>query len=511
MENREVTEKVNQAFSHIVPDVRDAVLSDCEQRKGRVLVMTNERQPYTRLKKIIGIAAAFVIVLAGIAGFSVYNVNYAVASTVSLDVNPSIEITVNRKERVLDVTAHNEDGAKVIGDMNFAGNDLDVTINALIGSMLRQGYLSDIANSILVSVDNTDTEKGAALQKKLADEINSLLQTDAFSGAVLSQTVSADAELQKLADTYGITLGKAQLIQEITAQSNLYTFEDLVPLSINELNLLSGSGQIQLNHIESVGVASDKAYIGETKAQETALAHAGVTASSISSYEIELDYEKGVMVYEVEFKANGYEYSYDINAVTGEVVKYEKEKDDDATQSKTTKTNANSAETATSTAQSAATTSTYIGQAKAREIALAHAGVTADSVYQYSVELDIKKTQAVYEIEFKAGAYEYDYDINATTGAVISYEKERNDDITRQGNNNGAGVTGTVIGETQAREIALAHAGVSADSVYGYEFELDYDNGQAVYEIEFKAGGYDYSYDINATTGTILQSKKKSD
>lgn len=510
MENREVTKKVNQAFSHIVPDVRDAVLSDCEQQKGRVLVMTQEKQKHIGLKKIIGIAAAFMIVLAGIAGFSVYNTNYAVASTVSLDVNPSIEIKVNRKERVLEVNARNEDAQKVIGDMVFTGNDLDVTVNALIGSMLRQGYLSDIANSILVSVDNTDTEKGAALQKKLADEINSLLQTDAFIGAVLSQTVSADAELQKLADTYGITLGKAQLIQEIAAQSDLYTFEDLVRLSINELNLLRESGQIELNHIESVGAASDKAYIGEAKAKEKALAYAGVTASSISSYEIELDYENGVMVYEIEFKAGGYEYSVDINATTGEVVKSEKEKDDDAAQPKTTKTNASSAKTTTSADRATVASGAYIGEAKAKEIVLAHAGVTAENVYQYSVELDTKKTQPVYEIEFKAGAYEYDYDINATTGAVVSYKKERNDDLTRQGNNNHTGVTGTVIGEAKAKEIALAHAGVSANNISGYEFELDYDNGQAVYEIKFKAGGYEYSYDINATTGAILKNKKKN-
>lgn len=102
--------------------------------------------------------------------------------------------------------------------MDFSGSSLDVTVNALIGSMLRNGYLNENANSILVSVDTRDAAKGSALREKLAGEIDSLLRTDTFSGAVLSQTVAADAALQQLAQEYGISLGKAQLVQEIAAK-----------------------------------------------------------------------------------------------------------------------------------------------------------------------------------------------------------------------------------------------------------------------------------------------------
>lgn len=60
---------------------------------------------------------------------------------------------------MLRVNALNEDGRIVLGDMNFSGSSLDVTVNALVGSMLRNGYLSELANSILVSVDNGDPAK----------------------------------------------------------------------------------------------------------------------------------------------------------------------------------------------------------------------------------------------------------------------------------------------------------------------------------------------------------------
>ena len=87
--------------------------------------------------------------------------------------------------------------------------------DAIIGSMLQNGYLTELANSVLISVDNSDTARGAEMQARLTDEVNRLLQTDTFSGAVLSQTVAKDDALRQLAESYGITVGKAQLIREI--------------------------------------------------------------------------------------------------------------------------------------------------------------------------------------------------------------------------------------------------------------------------------------------------------
>ncbi|MBQ8752535.1 MAG: cell wall protein, partial [Clostridia bacterium] len=219
------------------------------------------------IKRAAVIAAALVLLVGGAVGIQAYNTNRTVDSVISLDVNPSIEIDVNRKERVLSVTALNEAAQTVIGDMDLTGSDLDVAVNALVGSMLRNGYISDIANSILVSVDNDDADRGSALQAKLAATIDGLMQTDNFSGAVISQTVKKDDELDKLAEQYGITAGKAQLIRQLTTQNTMLKFEDLARLSINELNLLSESGNIHLENVQATGTASDKAYIGEAKAK----------------------------------------------------------------------------------------------------------------------------------------------------------------------------------------------------------------------------------------------------
>lgn len=331
MRNKETSEnaKIKQAYVNAVPDICDVILSDCEKGKGTVVMMAETKKKKSIVKYMMAAAGMLVVLGAGTLLLNSYQVNYKVASTISLEVNPSIQIMVNEKERVLEVKALNKDGAIVVGDMDFSGSDIDVTVNALIGSMLRNGYLNELANSILISVDNDDPVKGGRLQEKLTEEVNQLLEADGFFGAVLGQTLMNDNTLQQQADRYGITTGKAQLIQQILDSTTGHTFEELAPLSINELNLIIASGAAEMEKVSTLGNASDKAYIGEEKAKEAAFAHAGVAAGDVIYYEMDMDVEKGVMVYEIDFKCGGYEYEYDVNARTGDIVKNKKEIDED--------------------------------------------------------------------------------------------------------------------------------------------------------------------------------------
>ncbi len=542
MANKDTEQKIKQAFSNAVPDIRDSILSDCKSQKGAVIIMTDTNKRTFSPRRLAGIAAAFVLLIGGMAGFQTYRANYSVASTVSLDVNPSIEIQVNKKEEVLAINPRNEDAQIVVGDMDFKGSNLDVAVNALIGSMLRNGYLNELANSILISVDNQDPAKSAELQERLANEINAVLQSGTFDGAVLSQSISADSKLRELADTYGITLGKAQLIQQITQQSAFYSFEDLVPLSINELNLLTESGNLNLTNVNSLGTASDKAYIGQEKAKQAAISHAGASADKLTEYEIELDFEHGVMVYEVEFKCEGFEYDYEIDAVTGAVLKSGKEPDNDyvpprtdtaqpetgsssqtggnapqtdnssspANNGNTPQTNQNPGQASSEDQNSKAS---YISEEQAKNAALSHAGVSANAITAYESDLDREHGIMVYDIDFKCEGFEYDYEIDAATGSVLKNQKERDDDYipAQSGGSQTSGGSGSYIGEASAKEIAFTHAGVAANTVYEYESDLDDEHGKMIYEIEFKSGNYEYEYEIDAVSGSVLKYKWDED
>ncbi len=443
MKHTDLETRLESAYASLsAPDVLESVLSDCPSKKGAIIMMHEHKK--SAAARWAGIAAAFVLILGGAFGFGTYRLNHAVDATVSLDVNPSIELTANRSDRVLHVTANNADGQTILGNMDLSGSDLDVAINALIGSMVRNGYINELANSVLVSVDAADPARSAELQTRLTEEINTLLQTEDFSGSVLSQTIAQDHALQSTADEYGITLGKAQLIQEIIDLDATHTFDTLAALSINDLNLILHHGaagehtgsEHTATTIATTGTASDKAYIGAEAAMAAALEYAGIAGSDANYLRAEYDYERGVMVYEVDFTAGSYEYSIDVNAITGAIVSQEKEwadgdeyedyleslyENDSAAYDAALNTDHHSL------SEHSHSTDACIGSDAAKAAALDHAGVAAEDAENLRCELDYDDGVPVYEIEFDAGLREYSYEIHAETGAVREHEKEWRD------------------------------------------------------------------------------------
>ncbi len=498
MNNRNVEKRIQSAYRDIAPDILDSVLSDCTEQKGATIVMMEQKKTYPALKRLAALAAAFAVVLLGAFGIYSYREEHTVASRITLDVNPGIEIHVNKAEKVLAVNPMNKDAETVIGTMDFTGSSLEVTVNALIGSMLRNGYLSEAANSILVTVDHSDSAQGLALQTKLMTEINEILANHHISGAVLGQTVNDTEELRQLSDRYGITEGKARLIHQIVTQNTLYSFEQLVPLTINELNLISETGSMKLDNIQSIGTASASAYISEDEAKAAALAHAGISEAEALRLRCGLDWEDGRMIYEVEFEAAGWECSYEIDAKTGAILQHEKEADDDGASAPSPVPEQNFS---------------FIGASAAKKAAYAHAGVSASAVRNCVCALDREHGIHVYDIEFEANGWEYEYEINALDGSIVKYSKEQDDEkpTPTQPTPSKPAQEGSLIGASAAKAAALTHAGVSAAAAKDLECELERENGKAFYEISFEVGASEYEYVIDAVNGNVLRYHKETD
>lgn len=167
-------------------------------------------------------------------------------------------------------------------------------------------------------------------------------------------------------------------------------------------------------------MAAPANYITQAKAKTAAMDHAKVKANQI--YDLDIDFEKSKrkVYYDVEFKANGYEYDYEINATNATIIKFEKK----AIKAKKTTTSKKTTQTKITSAKTNKTQTSYIGTAKAKNIALNHAKLTASKVTRLKAELDREKGVYIYEVEFRYGNYEYEYDINATTGKIIKFDKE---------------------------------------------------------------------------------------
>ena len=449
MTDQELEQKLRTALEHAAPDDFQGVLSrispKTQTENAPIPFEAAARKRKRRWAPLAAAACLALVVAAGGGGW--YLQNNTVASVVSLDVNPSVTLNVNSKEKVLSAVPVNEDGGDILAGMDLTGVQLDVAMNAIVGALLTQGYVDELANSILITVEDDDAGRGARLQQELTDQADAILANTSVNGAILSQTIQNNQQLQELSDTYGITTGKAALIQTIVDTGNsLHTFEELVGLSINDLNLLytslttapaepstgggtPGSGTAETAPaIQSSGQASDSAYIGVEAAKSAAFAHAGLDAAQVTMGEVDFDYEDGRMVYELEFYANGAEYEYDIDASTGAVVKFSQEGGRTQTSSSAGSGGASgnvSSGAGSGTAQSGAGgTATDIGREDALAAALNHAGISQDQVYDLEVKREYDDGRLEYEIEFKTGGWEYEYTITAADGTILDYERD---------------------------------------------------------------------------------------
>lgn len=158
-----------------------------------------------------------------------------VDAIVYLDVNPSVSLEVSKDEKVLRAEAHNADGEKILGGMKLKGSDIDVAVNALIGSMFKQGYLSEQQSTVLLSIESGNEQHAETLRKELAEEIDAYLTQLVGGASIYDQSIQEEETLSKLAQQYHITPGKAFLIQRLIDADLGFTYDELAGMNMAEL------------------------------------------------------------------------------------------------------------------------------------------------------------------------------------------------------------------------------------------------------------------------------------
>lgn len=414
MDNREIEKRIHAAVCSATPDKLDDIMKACgireqtEQQPERKTVYLKPKKKKPAYKVFGSVAAALIICIAGVLAFGKGGASEA-AAIIGLDVNPSIQLSVDDNGKVIEASAVNKDGEKILDDMSLAGTDMKVAANAIVGSMLQQGFLNDISNSILVSVQAKDSAKGTSLQEELSSSLNQYLGSYALSAAVMGQCITDDSEITAFAAENGISEGKAYLIKTLAASDSRLTEAGLLKLSTQELILLASEKSSDKTPAVSYGEVNKSQYIGKDKALNIALAKAGLKKSQISGCEVEFECDDGNITYDIEFYCGSAEYEFEIDATTGNIIEYET--DGDGYEGSHHKNSADNSG------------SKYIGRSRAKEIALAKAGLTASQIHDYEIELD----DGEYEMDFKYQNMEYEVDIDAKTGRVLKFDKEYDD------------------------------------------------------------------------------------
>ena len=528
MTDRDLERRLAAAMERTAPDDLDVILSRCGAQNGSVMEMkelksngniidveVTEVKPKKKLRPWLAAACAALVLLGAGGGGLVYHQSYAVASVVSLDVNPSIELKVNRGERVISCTALNTEAAAVLFDMNggadLKGTKLDVAVNAIVGALVREGYMDSISSAILISVEDKDQARAQRLQAELVASVDGVLRTQAPGTSVLSQVLDADAPaLEYMTFDSGLSAGKSALVQKVMemngtiATNSTTNFDHFASLSVEELNDLLEAGETRIP-------------IGKPAAAMAVETYAGTAALNSAVTDVDPELDENPPHYEVELKTAWGEFEYIVDAFTGEVLSGPRDVlntstttpaapdpvlavPDPAPQTPGTQTpGTQTPGTQTPGTQTPVTPSQNqdIGREGAKKAALNDAGLSESDVTDWKIERDWDDGRLEYEIEFWYGSTEYEYTVDGYTGFVLE------SDMKQHGNSGTAGAAD--VGQDAAKQAALNHAGLAAGDVSNWKIERDWDDGRLEYEIEFWCGTSEYEYTIDGHSCAVLE------
>ncbi len=469
MTEQELERTLQSAVEHAAPDRLDAILARCGAQEHPAPSKSAWKK---HGRRVIPWLAAACLALLIVGGVTLQQAT-AVASVISLDVNPSFELRISSKEEVLSCTALNADAQAVLGDMDLKGTPLDVAVNAIIGSLVQNGYLDSISSAILISVEDSDPQRASRLQADLTSQVDTALQNASAGASVLSQIFTQDTGLETQAQQNNISVGKAALIQSVLSLNSTLNFDELAALSVEELQQLQETG--------APGMP-----IGRSQAAYAAQEYAGVLEVNAITWEVDPELDETPAHYEVDLYTHLGEYEYMVDAYTGAVLSGPAEILQDA---------------ASPTTPTTSPTGAGIGVDGAKNAALTAAGLTESQVTALTVKGDYDDGRLEYEVSFWYNSTEYEYDIDGTSGAVLKQEQE----------SHASAPSGDVISSEAARDAALAHAGLSVSEIHSLEIDAELDERVPHYSVEFKSGGMEYEYEISASTGDVLSVERDYD
>ena len=186
-----------------------------------------KKKQSTFRRKIAAIAASAVLIATVGGGGIVYATPYG---TVSIDVNPSIEYTINRFDRVLQVTGVNEEGQAVInaiGRNKLLNRTINTALSTTINQMEADGYLTEEDDPVVLSSETGSEQHSAELASSL--EMHFSPQMEVYSLTVTQAEVASAHEK-------GITAGKMHFIREIEREEpETFREEDWIGRPVKDL------------------------------------------------------------------------------------------------------------------------------------------------------------------------------------------------------------------------------------------------------------------------------------
>lgn len=270
MRRSELKQSLKSAVLQSTPDLLPTLLPGYSAEEIPLLLQAEEALCGINQKAVPGkrprfqiacVMAAVCILFLG----AFYLAQPKVDSIVSIDVNPSIELTIDQNDRVIKSKASNNDAAAILKNMNLRDKDLQEATGTIINQLLETGYLNANSkdNAILISVASRNGQSSEQLQEKMADGIDAVLKENNASATVLRQADTLSSDLQKFASENNVSVGKADLVRKLTEKDSTLIAADLCKMSLKDLNALMESKRLAVSGLVVGEEGTDSASSGK--------------------------------------------------------------------------------------------------------------------------------------------------------------------------------------------------------------------------------------------------------
>ena len=182
-----------------------------------------------RMAAVCGCAVFFLA--AGIGGVYSYQ-NLMVDSIVDMDVNPSFELKINKKDRVLSFVPLNEDAVQAAEGHTYKDWNIEEAVKDLYRIMEEKAYLTDDRKTVLISVENKNPTRVNQLQSQLSACIRKTAEESKRTVHIVTQEKKKDGALDQTALNYHISSGKLQFIRMMTA-----AYPDLDEMTLSRMSM----------------------------------------------------------------------------------------------------------------------------------------------------------------------------------------------------------------------------------------------------------------------------------
>ena len=343
MRKKDIKRKISESFDAQNPNLRSKILDSCKN-EAQLPEIEEQNEPMRErrfnfnfaMKRIVAVAVCLMIFISGFSvGFFIpngTNTNEEAETFVYLDVNPSIELSIDKSSKIVDCIAVNEDAEEILSDLKLRGVDMNTALTAIIGSMYVNGYLTEDSNSILISVDSNDKEKENTLLTDITAKVNSVFEKSELECSIIAQSVQVDETLKKRAEDNGVSVGKMHLVDEMV--SGIEELEekdvtDLAEMSIKELNLIystrPGKGEDNDPFGDNVSKGEVGGFINQKDAFSLLLESMEVEEDDVEWHKVKTTSSKEnnlrKMVYVISLRLEGDDtvYNFEINCQSGDI------------------------------------------------------------------------------------------------------------------------------------------------------------------------------------------------